>query len=51
MIEETEPAEEEDKEKYRDIAGFEHSFKEIMRSMKNLLTGSRDFPDIPSEEM
>jgi hypothetical protein len=50
MIEETEPAEEEDKEKYRDIAGFEHSFKEIMRSMKNLLTGSRDFPDIPSEE-
>lgn len=51
MIEETEPAEEEDKEKYRDIAGFEHSFSEIMRSMRNLLTGSRDFPDIPPDEM
>lgn len=51
MIEETEPAEEEDIKKYRDIAGFEHSFREIMRSMKNLLLGSRDFPDIPPDEM
>lgn len=50
MIENEEPAEEEDKEKYRDIAGFEKSFKEIMRSLKCLLTGSKDFPDIPREE-
>lgn len=50
MIEETEPAEEEDKKKYRDIAGYEKSFGEIMRSMKNLLTGSRDFPNIPVDE-
>lgn len=50
MIEETEPAEEEDRKKYRDIAGYEKSFGEIMRSMKNLLTGSRDFPNIPVDE-
>ena len=50
MIEETEPAELEDREKYRDIAGFEDSFKEIMRSMKNLIAGTRSYPDIPREE-
>lgn len=50
LIEETEPAEEEDLEKYRDIAGFEKSFSNLMRSMKNLLCGTRDFPDIPEEE-
>lgn len=50
MIENEEPAEEEDREKYRDIAGFEKSFREIMRSLKCLLTGSKDFPDIPREE-
>lgn len=51
MIEETEPAEEEDREKYRDIAGYEGHFKEIMRSMRNLLVGSREYPNIPPEEM
>lgn len=50
MIEETEPAEEEDRKKYRDIAGFEEAFNEIMRSMRNLLSGSREYPDIPKEE-
>lgn len=50
MIENEEPAEEEDKEKYKDIAGFEKSFQGIMRSLKCLLTGSKDFPDIPKEE-
>lgn len=49
-IEETEPAEEEDREKYRDIAGFEVAFGNIMRSMRNLLTGSRDYKAIPKEE-
>lgn len=51
MIEETEPAEEEDLEKYRDIAGFEEAFSQIMRSMRNLLVGNREYPDIPKEEM
>ena len=50
MIENEEPAEDEDKEKYRDIAGYEKSFKEIMRSMRNLIAGTKDYPDIPKEE-
>lgn len=50
MIEETEPAEEEDQEKYRDIAGYEKIYDSWMRSMRNILTGSRDYPDIPPEE-
>lgn len=50
MIEETEPSELEDREKYKDIAGFEESFREIMRSMRNLIAGSRDYPDIPRDE-
>ena len=50
MIEETEPAEEEDRKKYRDIAGFEEAFREIMRSMRNLIAGTKEYPDIPKEE-
>ena len=50
MIENEEPAEEEDKEKYRDIAGFEGAFKEIMRSMRNLICNTKEFPNIPKEE-
>lgn len=51
MIEETEPSEEEDRDKYRDIAGYESHFKEIMRSMRNLICNTRDYPEIPKEEM
>lgn len=51
MIEETEPAEEEDESKYRDIAGYEKIYDSFMRSMKNILTGDRNYPDIPKEEM
>lgn len=50
IIEETEPAEEEDQEKYKDIAGYEASFDEIMRSMRNLICNTREYPDIPKEE-
>lgn len=49
-IEETEPAEEEDREKYADIAGYEKYFHEIMRSLRNLLCNTREFPDIPKAE-
>lgn len=49
MIEETEPAEEEDESKYRDIAGYEKIYDDFMRSMRNTLTGDRRYPDIPSE--
>lgn len=49
-IEETEPAEEEDESKYKDIAGFENSFTHIMRCMQNLLTGTKNYPKIPRAE-
>lgn len=49
MIEETEPAEEEDETKYRDIAGYEKIYDSFMRSMRNILTGDRNYPDIPPE--
>ena len=51
MIEETEPAEEEDEEKYRDIAGYEKIYDSFMRSMRNILTGDRNYPEIPKEEI
>lgn len=49
MMEETEPAEEEDESKYRDIAGYEELYNDFMRSMRNTLTGDRRYPNIPSE--
>lgn len=49
-IEETEPAEEEDEAKYRDVAGFEVSFNNIMRCMQNLLAGTKNYPNIPKSE-
>ena len=49
MMEETEPAEEEDESKYRDIAGYEKLYNDWMRSMQNRLTGDRRYPDIPPE--
>lgn len=50
IIEETEPAEEEDEQKYRDIAGYEVAFASIMRSMKNLNSKIKDYPPVPEEE-
>ena len=50
MIEETEPAEEEDEKKYRDIAGFEKAFDNIMRSMRNLNSKVRVYPPVPEDE-
>lgn len=49
MMEETEPAEEEDESKYRDIAGYEELYNDFMRSMRNTLTGDRRYPNIPPE--
>lgn len=51
MIEETEPAEEEDENAYRDIKGYEKIYNSWMRSMQNILAGQRNYPDIPKEEM
>lgn len=50
MIENERPAECEDLNKYRDISGFEPTWKNIMRCVQNLICGSREYPDIPKGE-
>lgn len=49
-IENTKPAECEDLEAYRDISGFEETWGHILRCVKNLVAGSREYPDIPRDE-
>ena len=49
-IENTKPAECEDLEKYKDFSGFGKTWEGLMRCLKNLVGGSRDYPDIPREE-
>lgn len=49
-IENTKPAECEDLEKYRDFSGFGKTWDGLMRCLKNLVGGSRDYPQIPREE-
>lgn len=47
VMEENEPAEYyEQPEKYKDFLGIGKDNKSIMRSLKNLITGSREYPDI-----
>ena len=50
IIENTKPAECEDLEVYRDISGFEETWGHILRCVKNLVAGSREYPDIPRDE-
>ena len=50
-IEETEPAEIEDENKYVDVAGHERNYNSIMRSLKNIVANSRDYPEVPTEEL
>ena len=49
-IENTKPAECEDLEKYKDFSGFGKTWDGLMRCLKNLVAGGRDYPDIPREE-
>lgn len=49
MIEETEPAELEDEEAYKDIRGYEKIYNDWMRSMQNMLAGDKKYPKIPKE--
>ena len=35
---------------YKDVSGFEKTWGEILRCVKNLVAGSREYPDIPREE-
>lgn len=50
MIENERPAECEDLNKYRDISGFENTWKDIMRCVQNLICGSREYPNVPKGE-
>lgn len=50
MIENTKPAECEDLDAYRDISGFEDTWNSILRCVKNLVAGSREYPDVPRGE-
>lgn len=50
-IENTKPAECEDTQKYKDFSNFGINWEDIMRTVKNLVAGSREYPDIPREEL
>lgn len=50
-IENTKPAECEDTQKYEDFSNFGINWEDIMRTVKNLVSGSREYPDIPREEL
>lgn len=49
-IEHTKPVECEDLNKYKDFSGFEKPFGEIMRCLKNLVAGTREYPEVPKGE-
>ncbi len=49
-IENTKPCECEDLNKYKDFSGFEPVWKDIMRAIRNLVAGTRDYPEVPKEE-
>ena len=50
-IENTKPSECEDTEVYKDYSNFGVKWEDIMRTVKNLVSGSRDYPDIPKNEI
>lgn len=50
-IENTKPAECEDTQIYKDFSKFEPVWKDIKRTLQNLVGGTRDFPDVPKNEM
>ena len=50
MIENTRPAECEDLNIYRDFSGFEKTWNDILRCVRNLVAGTREYPDVPKDE-
>lgn len=50
MIEHYKPSECEDLKKYVDMAGYEKEMAINMRSLRNAVAGTRDYPEIPAEE-
>ena len=49
-IENEEPAEIEDLNKYKDYAGNEKMWKDILRTVRNAISGSRDYPTIERDD-
>lgn len=47
LMENTEPAEWEDLEKYKDVSGFGETWEHIGRCVQNLIAGTRNYPDVP----
>lgn len=50
-IENTKPSECEDTEIYKDYSNFGVKWEDILRTVKNLVAGTRDYPDIPKNEL
>lgn len=50
-IENTKPSECEDTEIYKDYSNFGVKWEDILRTVKNLVTGSREYPDVPRDEL
>lgn len=50
-IENTKPSECEDTEIYKDYSNFGVKWEDIMRTVKNLVAGSREYPDVPRDEL
>ena len=50
MVENTKPCECRELDKYKDFSNFGIKWDEILRPIKNILAGTRDFPDIPKDE-
>ena len=51
MNENTEPAECRELDKYKDFSGFGIKWDEIMRCVKNLIAGTREYPDVTKDDM
>lgn len=50
-IENTKPSECEDTEIYKDYSNFGVKWEDILRTVKNLVAGTREYPDIPKDEL
>ena len=50
-FENTEPAELTDEERYKDVKGYEKIYNDWMRSMQNMIAGTKNYPNIPKEQL
>lgn len=50
-IENTKPAECEDTQKYKDFSNFGINWEDIMRTVKNLVAGTREYPEVPRDKL